>query len=73
MLKREEVAADWRNSYEGLRDMYSWPSIVRLTISRRMRLAEHVARMAENSRAYRVVVGKRECGSPLRRLFVVHL
>jgi hypothetical protein len=63
---RGEVAADWRNSYESLRDIYI-PDRVSfdLTISRRMRWAEHVARMAEKSGAYRVLEENREGGRPL--------
>jgi len=40
--KRDEVTAEWRKLHnEGLNDLYCSPNIVRLIISRRMRLAGH--------------------------------
>ena len=45
---------------EELNDLYSSPNIVRVITSRRMRLAEHVARMGERSGVYGVLVGKPE-------------
>ena len=54
-----------------LSDLYSSPSIVRVTKSRRMRCAGHVAPMGEDRGVYRVSVGKpegkRPQGSPRRR------
>jgi hypothetical protein len=45
-LKRDEVPGGWRKLHnEKLRNLYSSPSIIRMTMIRRMRLAEHVARM----------------------------
>jgi hypothetical protein len=45
-LKRDEVPREWRKLYnEELHDLYSSPSIIRITKSRRMRWAGHVARM----------------------------
>jgi hypothetical protein len=48
-----------------------YPNIVRVTKSRRMRWAGHVARMGEGRGAYRVLVrrpeGKRPLGRPRRR------
>jgi hypothetical protein len=43
-----------------LHDLYSSPSIIRITKSRRMRWASHVARMGEKRNAYRLLVGKPE-------------
>jgi hypothetical protein len=54
-----------------LRDLYSSLSIIRIKKSRRMRLAEHVARMGEKRNAYKLLVGKpegkRPLGGPRRR------
>jgi hypothetical protein len=41
--------------------------IIRMTKSRRMRLAGHVARMGETRNAYRILVGKPEGKTPLGR------
>ena len=44
--KRDEVTGDWRKLYnEEVKDLYTSPNIVPVIKSRRMRLAEHVARM----------------------------
>jgi hypothetical protein len=44
--RRDEVTGEWRKLHnEELRDLYSSPSIIRIIKSRRMRSAEHVARM----------------------------
>jgi hypothetical protein len=43
--KRDEVTGERRKLHdEGFRDLCSWPSIIRIIKSRRMRLAGHVAR-----------------------------
>ena len=47
--------------------MYSAPNIVRVTKSRRMRWAGHVARMGEERGVYMVLVGKPEGRRPLGR------
>jgi hypothetical protein len=54
---------------EELRDFYSSPSIItsRMIKSRRMRWVGHVARMAESSDAYRLLVRKPEARRPLGR------
>jgi hypothetical protein len=46
-------------------DLYSSPSIIRIIKARRMRWAEHVARMGEKRNAYRLLVGKSEGRRPL--------
>jgi hypothetical protein len=47
--------------------VYSSPSIIRVIKSRRMRWAEHAARMGERRNAYRILVGKPEGKRPLGR------
>jgi hypothetical protein len=54
-LKRDKVRRKLHN--EELRDLYSLPSIIRIMKSRRMRWADHVARMGEKRNAYRLLVG----------------
>ena len=59
--KRDEVTWEWRKLHnEELNDLYCSPNIVRVITSRRMRWAEHVARMEERRDVYRVLVGKPE-------------
>jgi len=48
-------------------DLYSSPIILRVITSRRMRWAEHVTRMGEETEVYRVLVGKPEGKRPLGR------
>jgi hypothetical protein len=44
--KRAEVTGGWRKLHnEELHNLYSFPSIIRMIKSRRMRRAGHVARM----------------------------
>jgi hypothetical protein len=50
---------------EELRNLYSSP--IRMTKSRRMRWAGHVARMREKRNAYRILVGNPEGKRPLGR------
>jgi hypothetical protein len=66
--KRNEVAGEWRKLHnEALRDLYSSPSIIRITKSRRIRWAGHVVRMGEKRNAYRLLAGKPEAKRPLGR------
>jgi hypothetical protein len=68
--KREEDGSWTKLHKDELHDLYSSPNIVRVTKSRRMRWAGHVARM-EGRGVYRVLVGrskgKRPLGRPRRR------
>jgi hypothetical protein len=70
-LKMEEDGS-WRKlQNDELHNLYSSPNIVRVTKSRRMRWAGHVARIGEGRGVYRVLVwrpeGKRPLGRPRRR------
>jgi hypothetical protein len=66
------ITREWRKLHdEELNDLYSSPNTVRLTKSRRMRWAGHVARMGKKRGVCRVLVGKPEgkktLGRPRRR------
>jgi hypothetical protein len=66
--KRDEVTGGWRKLHnQELPDLYPSPSIIRVIRSRRMSWAWHVARMAEKSDVYRLLVGKTEEKRPLGR------
>jgi len=66
--RRDEVTGEWRILHnEELNDVYGSPNIVRVIKSRRMRWAEHVARIGEERGVYRVLVGKLEGKRPLGR------
>jgi hypothetical protein len=70
--KRNEVIGEWRKLLsEEFHNLYSSPDIIRLGKSRRMRWAGHVARMGEERKVYKVLVGKpegkRSLGRPSRR------
>jgi len=52
---------------EEFNDLYPSPNIVRVIKSRRMRWAEHVARMGERRGVYRVLVGTSELKKPTGR------
>jgi hypothetical protein len=43
------------------------PRIIRMTKSRRMKWAGHIARMGEKRKAHRLLVGKPEAKTPLGR------
>jgi hypothetical protein len=71
-LDLKERKTSWRKlDNDELHSLYSSPNIVRVIKSRRMRWAEHVARMGEGRGVYRVLVGrpegKRSLGRPRRR------
>jgi hypothetical protein len=70
--KRDEVTGVWRKLHtEGLHNLNSPPSILRIIKSRRMRWAGHVTRMRDMRNAYRILVGNAEgyklLGRPRRR------
>jgi hypothetical protein len=56
--KRDEVTGEWRKLHN--EELCDSPSIIKITKSRRMRWAGHVARMEEKRNAYRLLVGKPE-------------
>jgi hypothetical protein len=67
--ERDEVTEGWRKLHnEELHDLYSLPNIIRMIMSRRMRLAGHIARIGEKRNAYRLLVGNPEGKRPLGRL-----
>jgi hypothetical protein len=67
--KRDEVTGEWRRLHsEELHNLYSSPDIIRQIRSRIMRCAGHVARMGEERKVYRVLVGRPEGRRPLGRL-----
>jgi hypothetical protein len=66
--KRDGVTGGWGKLHnEELHNLYSSQSIIRITKSRRMRLAGHVARMGEKRNVHRLLVGKPEGKKPLGR------
>jgi hypothetical protein len=65
-LKRDEVTGGWRKLHnEEPHNLYSSPSIIKMTKSRRVRWAGHVAQMGERRNAYRILVGDAEGRRPL--------
>jgi hypothetical protein len=49
--KRDEITGEWRYLHnDGLKELYSSPSIVQMIKSRRMRWAGHSAHMGEEER-----------------------
>ena len=53
--KRDEVRVEWRKVHnEELRDLYPSPSIIRVIKWRRMRWAEHAARMGKRRGVFKV-------------------
>jgi len=66
--KSDEGTGEWSKLHnEELNNLYPSPSIVRVIQSRRMRWAEHVARMGEGRGVYTFLVGKPEVRRPLGR------
>jgi hypothetical protein len=65
--KRDEVTGEWRKMHnEELHNLYTSLDISQVK-SMRMRWAGHVARMGEQRKVYRVLVGKPQGKSPLGR------
>jgi hypothetical protein len=61
---KDEVTGGWRKLHsDELHGLYSSPSIIRAIKARRMRWAEHVARMVEARGAYNMLIGKPERGN----------
>jgi hypothetical protein len=66
--KRDEVTGGWRKLHnEGLHNLYSLPSIIRMIKSRKMRCIWHEAQMGVKRNAYRLSVGKPKGKRPLGR------
>jgi hypothetical protein len=66
--KSDEVTGEWRKLHsEELHNLYSSQDITRQIKSRQLRWAGHVARMGEERKLYKVLVGKPERKIPLRR------
>jgi hypothetical protein len=66
--KRDEVTGEWRKLHnEDLHNLYSSLDIIRQVKSRQMRWAGLVARMGEERKVYKVLVGMPEGKSPLGR------
>jgi hypothetical protein len=58
VCKCDEVTGEWSKLHsEELHNLYSSPDIIRQVKSRRMRWAGHVARMGEERKVYKVLVG----------------
>jgi hypothetical protein len=69
--KRDEVTEEWRKLHnEGLHDLYSSPSIIRIIKVRRMRWAGHVARMGRRGTRIGKTEGRRPLGKPRHRWVV---
>jgi len=67
--KRDEMTGEWRRLHkEKLHGLYDSPDVVRIMKSRRLRWADHVARMGEKRRLYSILVGKPEGKRSLGRL-----
>jgi hypothetical protein len=59
---------EWRKLHsEELHNLYSSPDIIRQVKSRRMRSVGHVARMGEERKVYKVLVGKPKINRPFGR------
>jgi hypothetical protein len=66
--KRDEVTGEWRKLHsEELHNLYSSPDIIRQVKSRQMRWAGHMARMEEEIKLHKVLMGKPEGKRPLER------
>jgi hypothetical protein len=60
LLKYEVIGGLRKLHNEELHNLYSSPSIIRMSKSRRMRWAGYVACMERKSNVYRILVGKPE-------------
>jgi hypothetical protein len=59
---------EWRKLHSGEpHDLHSSPDIIRQIKSRKMRWAEHVVRMGERRKLYRILVRRPEGNRPLCR------
>jgi hypothetical protein len=57
--KRDDLTTEWTKLHnEELHNLYSPPNIIRYIKSRRLRWAGHVARMGEERKVYKILVGK---------------
>jgi hypothetical protein len=56
----------WRELHEELHNLHSLPNAIRIIKPRRMRWAEHVARIGEARNSYQILMGKPEGKRPLR-------
>jgi hypothetical protein len=66
--KRDEVTGEWRRLHnKEFYALYSSPNIIWVMKSRRLRWAEHAARMGERGGAYRALVAEPEGRRPLGR------
>jgi hypothetical protein len=64
--KKGEVTGERRKLHnEELHNLYSSPDIIRQTKSRQMRWTGHVARMGEERKLHKILVGKPEGKIPL--------
>jgi hypothetical protein len=71
--KTDKVTGEWRKLHSNeLHNLHSFPVTIRQFKSRTMRWAGHVARMGQETKVYKVLVGKpggkRQLGKPRRRL-----
>ena len=69
--KRDEITEEWRKLHSAeLYAFYSLFNVIRNHKPRRLRWAEHVARMEQSRHAYRILAGKpegkRRLGRPRR-------
>ena len=66
--KGDEVLGEWRTlRIEQLNDFYTSQNVIGVIESRRMRWADHVARMGNRRHAYWVLVGNPDGQGPLGR------
>jgi hypothetical protein len=66
--KRDEVTGSLRKLHnEEFHNLYPPPSIIRMRNSKRMRWAGNIARIDEQSNAYRILMGNQEGKRRLRR------